>query len=80
MSKEANLQQLIDLCESKGWGTTISALEKIVLSNENLQAFLFAGDFNQRKQASKLSKTIIQQNFTIGRLKRMKLEREQEKS
>ena len=80
MSKNASLQQLIDLCELKGWDNVINSLEKIVLANESAQAYLYGGDYNEIRKAQKLSKTIIQQNFTIGRLKRLRLEREQKKS
>jgi hypothetical protein len=69
MKKNADFQMLIDMCEKVGWDKGIAGLEKIVLTNENLQASLFAGDYNQQRQAQKLSKTIIQQNMTIAKLK-----------
>jgi hypothetical protein len=40
-----------------------------------MRASLFAGDYNQQKQAQKLSKTIIHQNMSIGRLKQYRKER-----
>lgn len=75
MAKDASFQMLIDMCEKVGWDKGISSLEKIVLTNENMQASLFAGDYNQQKQAQKLSKTIIKQNLSIGRLKQYRKER-----
>ena len=75
MAKDASFQILIDMCEKVGWDKGISSLEKIVLTNENMQASLFAGDYNQQKQAQKLSKTIIKQNLSIGRLKQYRKER-----
>lgn len=75
MAKDASFQMLINLCEKVGWDKGIASLEKIVLTNENMQASLFAGDYNQQRQAQKLSKTIIQQNISIGRLKQYRKER-----
>jgi len=75
MAKDASFQMLIDMCEKVGWDKGITNLEKIVLTNENMQASLFAGDYNQQRQAQKLSKTIIQQNMSIGRLKQYRKER-----
>lgn len=67
--KDASFQQLIDMCNTVGWDKSLSALESMVLKNENAQAYLFAGDYNQVRQAQKLSRTIIKQNITIARLK-----------
>jgi hypothetical protein len=75
MAKDASFQMLIDMCEKVGGDKGIASLEKIVLTNENIQASLFAGDYNQQKQAQKLSETIIQQNMSIGRLKQYRKER-----
>jgi len=75
MAKDASFQMLIDMCEKAGWDKGIASLEKIVLQNENMQASLFAGEYNQQKQAQQLSKTIIQQNLSIGRLKQYRKER-----
>ena len=75
MAKDASFQMLIDMCEKVGWDKGIASLEKIVLQNENMQASLFAGDYNQQRQAQKLSKTIIQQNISIGNLKQYRKER-----
>lgn len=69
MEKEASFQMLIDLCNKVGWDKVIQSLEKIVIANENAQAYLFSGEQDQVRQAQKLSQTIIQQNMTIGRLK-----------
>ena len=74
MAKDASFQMLIDMCNKVGWDKGIESLEKIVYTNENMQASLFAGDRNQIKQAQKLSKTIIQQNMTIARLKQYRSE------
>ena len=74
MAKDASFQMLIDMCEKVGWDNGIAQLEKIVLQNENMQASLFAGSPSQIKQAQKLSKTIIQQNISIGRLKQYRSE------
>lgn len=79
MKNEASLQQLIDSCNEHGWDKVINSLERIVFQNEQLQAHLFAGDFNQIKQAEKLSKTIIKQNITIGQLKHNRKEWEVKK-
>jgi hypothetical protein len=75
MAKDASFKMLIDMCNKIGWDVGISQLEKIVLQNENMQASLFAGTPNQIKQAQQLSKTIIHQNLTIGRLKQYRSER-----
>ena len=75
MAKDASFQMLIDMCEKVGWDKGVASLEKIVLQNENMQADLFAGEYNQQRQAQRLSKTIIQQNLSIGRLKRYREER-----
>jgi hypothetical protein len=75
MAKDASFQMLIDMCEKVGWDKGIASLEKIVMTNENMQASLFAGDYNQQRQAQKLSKTIIQQNMSIGRLRQYHKER-----
>jgi len=75
MAKDASFQMLIEMCEKVGWDKGIASLEKIVLTNENMQASLFAGDYNQQRQAQKLSKTIIQQNMSIGRLRQYHKER-----
>jgi len=75
MAKDASFQMLIDMCEKVGWDKVIASLEKIVLQNENMQASLFAGEYNQQRQAQQLSKTIIQQNLSIGRLKQYRKER-----
>ena len=74
MSKDANFQTLIDMCEKIGWDKGIKSLENIVHGNENLQADLYAGDYHQQRKAVKLSQTIIKQNITIGRLKQYKRE------
>ena len=74
MTKDASFQMLIDMCNKVGWEKGIKSLENIVYTNENMQASLFAGDYNQQRQAQKLSQTIIQQNLTIGRLKQYRLE------
>ena len=74
MAKDASFQMLIDMCNKVGWDKGIESLEKIVYTNENMQASLFAGDLNQIKQAQKLSQTIIQQNMTIARLKQYRSE------
>jgi len=74
MAKDASLQMLIDMCNKVGWDKGLQSLEKIVYTNENMQASLFAGDHNQIIQAQKLSQTIIQQNITIGRLKQYRKE------
>jgi hypothetical protein len=66
---EASFGQLIEMCEKLGWETGISVLEKINYQAECLQAELFAGDYNQIKQAQKMAKTIIKQNFAIAKLK-----------
>ena len=73
MKKDASFQMLIDMCNKVGWDAGIASLEKIVFNNENMQASLFAGDYNQQRQAQKLSQTIIQQNLTIGKLKQYRL-------
>ena len=75
MAKEVSFQMLIHMCERVGWDKGISQLEKIVSNNENMQAALFAGTPSQINQAQKLSKTIIQQNLSISRLKRYRSER-----
>ena len=75
MAKDASFQMLIDMCEKVGWDKVIASLEKIVLQNENMQASLFAGEYNQQRQAQQMSKTIIQQNLSIGRLKQYCKER-----
>lgn len=62
------------MCNKVGWDKGIESLNEIVLANENAQAYLFGGDDNQRKQAQKLSKTIVQQNVTISRLKQYRSE------
>lgn len=69
MAKDASFQMLIDMCNNVGWDKGLKSLEKMVYTNENMQASLFAGDHNQIRQAQKLSQTIIQQNMTIARLK-----------
>ncbi len=69
MAKDASFQMLIDMCNKVGWDVGISQLEKIVLQNENMQASLYGGTPNQIKQAQRLSKIIIQQSFTIAKLK-----------
>lgn len=74
MAKDASFQMLIDMCNKVGWDKGIESLNEIVLANENAQAYLFGGDDNQRKQAQKLSKTIVQQNVTISRLKQYRSE------
>lgn len=74
MAKDASFQMLIDMCNEVGWDKGIESLEKIVYTNENMQASLFAGDHNQIKQAQKISQTIIQQNMTIARLKQYRSE------
>ena len=74
MAKEADFQMLIDMCNKIGWDEGIANLEKIVSTNENLQASLFAGNFNQQKQAQRLSKTIIKQNMSINSLKQYRKE------
>ena len=74
MAKDASFQMLIDMCNKVGWDKGLQSLEKMVYTNENIQASLFAGDHNQIIQAQKLSQTIIQQNLTIGRLKQYRLE------
>ena len=74
MAKDASFQMLIDMCNKVGWDKGIQNLEKIVYTNENMQASLFAGDPSQIKQAQKLSQTIIQQNMTIARLKQYRSE------
>lgn len=72
MSKEATLGQLIEMCNTVGWLKGVQALEAIVQKNENAQAVLFAsGSQSQINIASKLSKTITTQNFTIAKLKAM---------
>jgi len=65
---------LIDMCNKVGWDKGLQSLEKMVYTNENMQASLFAGDHNQVRQAQKLSQTIIQQNLTIGKLKQYRKE------
>lgn len=75
LTKDASFQMLIDMCEKVGWDKGISRLERIVLQNENIQADLFAGTPTRVKQAQKLSKTIIQQNISIARLKQYRSER-----
>ena len=75
MAKDASFQMLIDMCNKVGWDKGLESLEKIVYTNESMQASLFAGDYKQIKQAQKLSQTIIQQNITIGRLKQYRKER-----
>jgi len=67
---DASFQMLVDMCNEVGWDLGLYQLEKIVLRNENLQADLYAGTPTQVDQALKLSETIIQQNTSIGRLKR----------
>ncbi len=74
MAKDTSFQMLIDMCNKVGWDKGLQSLEKIVYTNENMQASLFAGDHNQIKQAQKLSQTIIQQNITIARLKQYRTE------
>ncbi len=74
MKKDATFGQLIEMCNKIGWDKGIKSLSDIVLKNENAQAYLFAGDYNQQEQAQKLSETIIQQNFTIARLKKYREE------
>lgn len=71
---EADFQMLIDMCKKVGWDKGIARLNEIVISNENMQAFLFAGDYNQQKQAQRLSETIIKQSLSIGRLKQYREE------
>jgi hypothetical protein len=73
-SKDVSFQKLIELADMIVWDALIGNLEKIVWQNENLQADLFAGTPSQIKQAQKLSKTIIQQNNTITRLKQLRKE------
>mgnify|MGYP003526678099 CR=1 FL=1 len=75
MAKDASFQLLIDMCNKVGWDDGIKSLEKIVLQNENAQEYLYGGESRQIKQAQNLSKTIIQQNITIGRLKQYRKER-----
>ena len=74
MAKIASFQMLIDMCNKIGWDKGLQSLETMVYANENMQASLFAGEPNQIRQAQKLSQTIIQQNFTIGRLKQYRKE------
>jgi len=74
MSKDASFQELIDMCNTVGWDVGISYLEKIVYKNEIIQADLYAGTPSQIKQAQRLSRTIIQQNITISRLKQYRSE------
>ena len=74
MKKDASFKELIEMCNNVGWDKGIESLERIVLANENLQAELFAGNFNQQKQALKLSKVITQQNFTISKLKQYRID------
>ena len=74
MTKDASFQMLIDMCKKVGWDKGIASLERIVFTNENIQASLFAGDYKQQRQAQKLSKTIIQQNFSIAKLKKYRKE------
>jgi len=74
MAKDASFKMLIDMCNKVGWDKGLQSLEKMVFSNENMQASLFAGEPNQIRQAQKLSQTIIQQNLTIGRLKQYRKE------
>ena len=62
------------MCNKVGWDKGLQSLEKMVYTNENMQASLFAGDYNQQRQAQKLSQTIIQQNLTIARLKQYRTE------
>lgn len=73
-NEDASFNMLVDMCKKVGWDKGIKALEKIVIANENTQAYLFSGDYNDHKKAQKLSKTIIQQNITIGRLKHYRKE------
>ena len=75
MAKDASFKMLIDMCEKVGWDKGITELERIVFQNENMQADLFAGTPSQVKQAQKLSKIIIKQNISIGRLKQYRSER-----
>ena len=74
MAKDASFQMLIDMCNKVGWDKGIQNLEKIVYTNENMQASLYAGDHNQIRQAQRLSQTIIQQNITIAKLKQYRSE------
>jgi hypothetical protein len=74
MAKDASFQMLIDMCNKVGWDKGLQSLEKMIYANENMQASLFAGEPNQIRQAQKLSQTIIQQNFTIARLKQYRSE------
>jgi hypothetical protein len=73
-SKDVSFQKLIELADMVGWDGLIGRLEDIVFQNENVQANLFAGTPSQVKKAQKLSKTIIQQNNTITRLKQLRKE------
>ena len=62
---EATFKELLDLCKEHGFDTVITALNKTLKANENMQAYLFAGDHNQQQQASKMSEQIIKQTNTI---------------
>jgi len=73
-SKDVSFQSLVDIAIFVGWDKFISHLEKTVYRNEIVQADLFAGTPSQVKEAVKLSKTIIQQNNTIARLKEYRKE------
>ena len=66
---EITFNMLVDMCNKVGWDKGIKTLEKKVERLENLQVSLFAGNLSQRKQAVRLSKTIIKQNLTIAKLK-----------
>lgn len=74
MKKDSTFGELIEMCNKIGWDKGIKILSDIVFKNETIQAYLFAGDYNQQMQAQKLSETIIQQNFTIARLKKYREE------
>ena len=66
---KATYQDLINFCNNVGWDKGIQVLETIVFRDEILQASLFAGNLLQRKQATNMSKTIIQKIKTIAKLK-----------
>lgn len=68
MRKGASFELLVEMCDKVGWDAGIKSLEKIVMANENAQAYYFGAPETIRK-AERLTKVIIAQNMTIARLK-----------
>jgi len=67
--QEANFGAIIDLCYEQGFDNVLQALDTIVKQNENMHAYLAAGDYREQQRAKRLSRLIVKQNFTIAKIK-----------